>query len=242
MSLKKGFVLGMALVLGMFWTSAAFASGMGLVINQISNSYFDCQGSVTSQGADGRFYYDNIGCWRQPSGPGLFNQQFIWEGKARFNYFGDTSISGGPGPSSMDIYWGMAHIGPFTAWLNQDGPLQFADASWTATFIVNGTETPLFHVDASVTDLINNCEYRFDSDGRISVDLGRMTYPLWWRDMDYKYITMGDMELDFEIIFSLTGHVIDTSAAVPLPPSLFLLGSGLMGLGLYGRRKLICRK
>jgi hypothetical protein len=233
MSLKKGLVLGIAMVLVMAAASAAMASSIRVVTDAFINQTFGVRsGYLGSEGGD--FSYE-------PTMPGAFSLTFQGANYSiattwwNHHYFSTSP----PEPSTFPV---TANIDGLLI-LTQDGPLRFSAVSWSAT-LANGTETLLFHDDVDA-DLITNGGYTGWNLPEFEIGQGQQytlsapadpSWPDYFYCVDYVEVGLGGI-----INLELTGTVVDTTAPVPLPSTLVLLGSGLVRLALYRKKKLVCR-
>jgi len=239
MSLKKSLVMGMPLVLGIFLGSAALASSINIISIPTISIIGDIPGAYAdhSDFSCGSFFFE-------ANAPGSFSKND--HGGSAWESLQWTTHGAYPnrGPDSYPC-WGEGSS-LFTFELIQEGPLRFSAVSITGTLhnYLNGSDTNLFHVDADADQIENGGTITFGA----SFDLGITEMPLTWIynmiDPDHPELggwwtgegSVGDA---FDINLEITGNVIDTTAPVPVPPTLFLLGSGLGGLAIWGRRQVM---
>jgi hypothetical protein len=135
----------------------------------------------------------------------------------------------------------------YTLLLDQSGPLQFTDLTAEIKVLQNGVETTILHWSADADILENGGTI----NGQLSFNLfpDVMVHYEWSSGYDWisypplpVWTAHGEGVVDsYPVTLSLTGHVIDTTAPVPVPSALLLVGSGLVRLAFYGRRKVVRR-
>jgi hypothetical protein len=244
MSGKKGLVLGIVMVLVMASVSAALASSL-LIEPWLTN---------TGTSLPDR---DSYAWWDKQDGPPLFYQPTKPE---------SFILTGNGGNGSSYIYWTTPHnedwviffqesvdgtpagvgyasvgfISDIMTTLTQEGPLRFISVSMTATILMNDTEIASFQGSADANLIENGGFLDIFHEFQTGVDIPlTYVYVGYYPGIGYGYEMQGTKSDSFTIEFEVTGTVVDTSAPVPLPSTLLLLGSGLGGLGIYGRRKLV---
>jgi hypothetical protein len=109
-----------------------------------------------------------------------------------------------------------------------------------ATVLVGGTETTI--CSGTVDQAMLQSRVGIDHYGQNIIwfegsgDLGTIDVPVIWYDLGYgcweEYCSINN---SWPVTFTITAD------EAPLPSTLLLLGTGLGGLAIYGRRKLLCR-
>jgi hypothetical protein len=255
MSLKKGLVLGMVLVLAISWASSALAMSLFMSIEQ-NYSFNNARVQGTHSSPLGgtlscNLQFDGDGISYQPTTVGPFSQQIYVAGHCDLSWDRLGGMSGIPYTPPLPDTIGVGctpwvyityslDLTEGAPWFSK-GPWGFSEASWTATVIVRVTETPVFHL--SYPDV-----HYFDPEagggttvlGCLNIGGDFPTFGLELFDDFYELFAGGS--IDFSVRLEVAGNVIDTTAPVPLPSTLLLLGSGLGGLAFYERRKVVgCR-
>jgi hypothetical protein len=142
-----------------------------------------------------------------PITPGFFSQHgsFQYSFSVDFIYYNEGSGFFTYHPPVIGLY----------AWidLDQSEPLPFTDLNWEVRMLKDSTETTIFSLSADA-DFITNGGIAADS---IAFDFGTLLIPIGHSEHEY--------------IFNMyqTGHV------VPVPATLLLFGSGLLGLAGWRR-------
>jgi hypothetical protein len=239
MNLKTILVLGLALILGIFWGPTAWASS----INITSIPTISITGDIPGAYAD----HSDFSCgsfFIEATSPGPFDQNghggSAWE-SIQWTTHATWSE---PGPASYPCSGTGSSL--FTFELTQEGSLRFTAVSIKGTLhnYLDGSDTNLFQVEADAEQIENGGTITFGT----SFDLGITEMANTWIynmiDPDHPEIGgwwtgEGSVGGAFDINLEISGNVVDATAPVPLPPTLLLLGSGLGGLVIYGRKKLM---
>lgn len=214
-------ISSLLLALLVWWAPLAQASTAGLDLV----GYYYTMGSQS--GGIGRYYVSSDSVTGSltgtPIAPGVFHQEASFSGILHAS----TTTSYQPpspelGPSKItlasDAYYSD---GDLTIKLDQTGPLLFTDLRWTAKIITPGFESTYFDYAAD-PDMIKNGVDRIFSAGPHTFPL--TIEPIIWTPVDSGYLGDGSTSINFTIVLTEEGHV------VPIPPTLFLLISGLVGL------------
>lgn len=240
---RKGLFLGSLMVaLVISWTSVALASTVGFDYTTLP---YDWHGTSTIQTFGSGI---NTGFYSTPTKAGLFSQQVIESVSMPCYYrnIGYPDIMGsffdpGPYPSIPTNITMYMYSPTVTYWVDifQDGPLRFTDFAWEIKVLKDGTETTLFSLSANA-DLITGYGKSGLGNAYYDADVfsfpGELVYEEWGGTMGYPgWYAQGSGSVNFTYLVSMTGHVIDITAPVPLPPTVFLLGSGLLGLAGWRR-------
>lgn len=232
MKRQKWLLLGLMVVLALSWAPPAQAScvyfefyntGPGIVpIDQDYTTY-----NIRVNGLYGGWALDGT-----PGAPGLFIQEGAIHTLITASFLSFSPTPGEQGPPSIQPF----PYGPLTGFfryyiaLDQSQPLPFADLSWEAKMVKDGVETTIFSLSADA-DLITHGGIK---GGFVTFDLGQISIPVSWTYVadDLGWWGSGSSETDLTFTISQTGHV------VPVPSSLVIFASGLVGLGGLGWRKM----
>jgi hypothetical protein len=184
---------------------------------------------------------------------GLFSQDVIFTPRIDAFYSTFDMLGSGVVPFP-NPFTGIVEISTDYGWLpittridldillDQSGPTRFTNLNWEVKQIDSGSETTILSGCADA-DLIANGGSRF---GSVYMDHGPIFIPVeytcsnqdpWGNINPDRFYFYGEGNISFNetFIFSVTGNV------VPIPSALFLFGSGLIPLALYGKGKLFRR-
>jgi hypothetical protein len=165
-----------------------------------------------------------------PTGPGLFQQQINISGSETMFWRGSVYIMpGDPPPPSSGLFLYFSPVVSWFKWqLDQTGPFLFTDARLIGT--INGST---FMNVVADSDLINNGGQVFNPWNEVGFSFAPFSVPIHWNVSSDGLQWNGSLSgtVDFDVCFTIMGHV----QAVPLPPTVLLLGSGLLGLAGWRR-------
>jgi hypothetical protein len=178
-----------------------------------------------------------------PTTAGLFSQQKVFHTSIDVSYISRFPYlySDYPGPPYTILI--MSMFSPFITSTNyyveldQSGPLRFTDITWEVKMINNGSETTVFKMLADSNLITNGGIKGGMGEG---INFGDIIFPVvltyYESGVDPSshpfsgWYAYGTSSIEFTFIIYQTGHV------VPLPPTVLLLGSGLLGLAGVGRK------
>jgi hypothetical protein len=226
MAPKRQWFAGLVLVLLMGWASAVLASTAFMEPNVCLNGWAGSYGwgpTITfSSAAAGTFAQAASGSGMIVSEPVCTHGIGIWGPKGE-DYI--QWIDWAPTGSILFMYGVDQPPGD---------PWRISKVTWTGKIEFNGAVVAEF----SETWLWPQLPFVEDGDNgtRLSFNLGNVPFPVYWYcipgpDPDqYLWQAWGQGVACLDFSYSQTLEVVDLAGPVPLPPTILLLSSGLLGL------------
>jgi hypothetical protein len=224
----RAILSGLLLLLIIAWAPLAPASTAGFD----GDAAYYLPSGCSQLGGIGRYciYSDTPGgsLTGTPTSAGLFHQEKSFSGTISVVTYASYIGNPNPGPSSYTFAPGdYQGIGFFTIKLVQTDPLRFSDITWSAKIMSAGFESKYFEMAASPYEIANGVDFTFSGYGPptfpITIDI--TWTPVYDGPTLLGYNGEGLANINFTLVMTQEGHV------VPVPPTLVLLGSGLLGLG-----------
>jgi len=237
MNRKKLVLLGVFLVLAISWGSLAQASQIGINygIYNAGEVYSLIQDPL---GVQLRVYYSGLNLGGTlvgtPSAPGPFSQQIAVQGNLGIS-IGMDQLGFSPWKGSDFETVSLAFINAGNLfWVDNTEPFPFTDARCSISFVTQNHQNLIdgvafqngWYEDNKWSDYVM---FSGMLDGQAVVPF------VWQNEAEYHWCGQGFVNLPLNFIVSLNGNV--ASPPVPIPSAVLLLGSGLLRLACYKRRK-----
>jgi hypothetical protein len=231
MKTAKGIFLNLVLALSFLFP---ISWGSGVYASQITFNYIiDCPDvGTTFFEYPGRYRYDFsevqgtlVGT---PTAPGHFIQQISIPSSLGVGFFMYIGLpEKGPDLITVPLTSIGMNLPPGALSLDQTEPFRFTDAHWSVSVLQDGILHSFYDVDADADLLLHGGDFPYPSGGGYSLG-STIDIPLVWVDESiepgiHDWYGEGSAGINFDLIITQEGNV------VPVPGSLVLFGSGLLG-------------